>query len=63
MARATTALKNLRRAIAVHYASSHCEDIWHGETKTIGNFNPRLDIRLVRGQDPHHYAYNPATSS
>ena len=55
--------ENLRRAIAVHYASSHCEDIWRGETKTIGDFNPRLDIRLIRGQDPRHYAHNPATSS
>ena len=53
----------LRRAVAVHYASAHCEDIWHGETKTIGNFNPRLDIRLVRGNDPNNYAHNPATSS
>ena len=48
--------ENLRRAIAVHYASSHCQDIWHGETKTIGTFNPRLDIRLVRGNDPNNYA-------
>ena len=48
-------------AIAVHYASSHCQDIWHGETKTIGNFNPRLDIRLTKDQDPHNYAHNPAT--
>ena len=48
--------EDLRRAIAVHYANSHCEDIWRGETKTIGNFNPRLDIRLVRGKDPHRYA-------
>ncbi len=46
----------LRRAIAVHYASSHCQDIWQGETKTIGTFNPRLDIRLVRGNDPNNYA-------
>ena len=51
-----TRSEGLRRAIAVHYASAHCEDIWRGETKTIGNFNPRLDIRLVRGQDPNRYA-------
>jgi phytanoyl-CoA hydroxylase len=48
--------QGLRRAIAVHYANSQCEDIWDGKTELLGGFNPRLDYRLVRGEDPHGYA-------
>ena len=48
--------EGLRRAIAVHYANSHCEDIWEGATEYIGEYNPRFDCRLVCGQDPNNYA-------
>ena len=42
-------------AIAVHYANSHCEDIWEGATEYVGEYSPRFDCRLVRGQDPNNY--------
>ena len=47
-------------------------DYWHDgyiirrqlvPQEMIDDFNPRLDIRLIRGQDPHHYAHNLVTSS
>ena len=47
--------EGLRRAIAVHYASAHCDDIWHGKTEFTSGFDPRLDYRLIRGQDPNNY--------
>ena len=46
---------DLRRAIAVHFASAHCEDIWGGEKHKLDKYDPRLDYRLVRGKDPNGY--------
>ena len=48
--------QGLRRAIAVHFASAECEDIWNGTTEFVPGVNPRLDYRLVRGADPNGYA-------
>ncbi len=48
--------EGLRRAIAVHYANANCEDIWGGTTDYVQGIDPRLDYRLVRGEDPHCYA-------
>ena len=48
--------QGLRRAIAVHFASTHCEDIWAGSTEFVPGIDPRLDYRVVRGRDPHGYA-------
>jgi phytanoyl-CoA hydroxylase len=47
--------ENLRRAIAVHFASAHCEDIWGGEKQKLDKYSPRDDYRLVRGEDPNNY--------
>jgi phytanoyl-CoA hydroxylase len=46
----------LRRAIAVHFASAHCEDLWGGSTEFVPGIDPRLDYRLMRGSDPNGYA-------
>lgn len=46
---------DLRRAIAVHFASAHCEDIWGGQRQKLNKHSPRDDYRLVRGQDPNDY--------
>ena len=47
--------EDLRRAIAVHFASAHCEDIWGGERQKLDKYSPREDYRLVRGHDPNDY--------
>jgi phytanoyl-CoA hydroxylase len=47
--------QDLRRAIAVHFANAHCEDIWGGEKQMLDKYSPRLDYRLVRGTDPNGY--------
>jgi phytanoyl-CoA hydroxylase len=47
--------EGLRRAIAVHFASARCEDIWGGEKKHLDKHSPRDDYRLVRGDDPFGY--------
>ena len=47
--------QHLRRAIAVHFANARCEDIWQGDTKLLDKYDPRLDYRLVRGEDPNDY--------
>jgi phytanoyl-CoA hydroxylase len=46
----------LRRAIAVHFASGQCEDLWGGETEFVPGHDPRDDYRLVRGEDPKGHA-------
>lgn len=48
--------QGLRRAIAVHFVNSRSEDIWHGKTEFAPGVDPRLDYRLVRGEDPNRYA-------
>ena len=47
--------QDLRRAIAVHFASARCEDIWAGQKHKLDKYDPRLDYRLVRGEDPNDY--------
>lgn len=47
--------EGLRRAIAVHFASSHCEDVWGGHKQMLDEHSPRDDYRLVRGEDPNDY--------
>jgi phytanoyl-CoA hydroxylase len=47
--------EGLRRAIAVHFASSHCEDVWDGHKQMLDEHSPRDDYRLVRGDDPKDY--------
>jgi len=47
--------EDLRRAIAVHFASAHCEDTWGGKRQMLDEHSPRDDYRLVRGQDPNGY--------
>jgi len=45
----------LRRAIAVHFASAHCEDVWGGHKQMLDGYSPRDDYRLVRGEDRNDY--------
>jgi phytanoyl-CoA hydroxylase len=47
--------QDLRRAIAVHFANARCEDVWGPEKHKLSTFSPRLDYRLVRGDDPNGY--------
>ncbi|HIF92964.1 MAG TPA: phytanoyl-CoA dioxygenase family protein [Myxococcales bacterium] len=47
--------EGMRRAIAVHFANSRCEDVWAGHHHKLDKYSPRDDYRLVRGEDPNDY--------